>query len=89
MARLDRYTAAVMLAQEILQANPARDELMIMEAIDDLIDEVRAGRRNQAEYMNVVAQLEKHGLCSLRVEKRTHLSLVTPDEFDDLVREGA
>jgi len=75
MARLDRYTAAVMLAQEILQANPARDELMIQQALDDIVDEVRAGRRNQAEYMNVVAQLEKHGLCSLRAD-RPHLALV-------------
>ena len=75
MSRLDRYQAAVMLAQEILQGNPAHDELRIQQALDDLVDEVRAGRRNQEEWPQIVSELERRGLFSVRVDQ-PHLTLV-------------
>lgn len=86
--RLNRYMAAVSLAQEILQGNPRHDELRIQQALDDLVDEIRAGRRNQADFAVVAARLAEAGAFSVRVDE-PHLRLVTPEEFDDLVREGA
>jgi hypothetical protein len=88
MSRLDRYQAAQLLVMEILQGNPARDEQMFMQAIDDIIDGVRAGRKNQAEFPKVVAEMEARGMFSVRVDDKPHLRLVTEEQFDDLVREG-
>lgn len=78
MSRIDRYTAAVMLAQEILQGNPAHDELRIGQAIDDIVDEVRAGRRNQADFPRVAADLAAQGVFSVRVDE-PRLTLVKRD----------
>lgn len=75
MSRLDRYQAAVILAQEILQGDPAHDELRIQQALDDIVDEVRAGRRNQADFPRIVTELERAGLFSVRVDQ-PHLTLV-------------
>ena len=75
MSRLDRYGLAVQLAQDILQGNPRHDELRIQQLLDDVIDEVRAGRRNQAEWPQIKADLEARGVFSARVDE-PHLTLV-------------
>lgn len=48
--RTDRYKAAVVLAQVILEDEPRFDEFHLQQAIDDIVDEVRAGRRNQQDF---------------------------------------
>ena len=48
--RIDRYQAAVLLAQLILEQPADTDQFLVQQAIDDVRDEVAAGRRNQAEF---------------------------------------
>lgn len=88
--RLDRFQAAQFLVYEILQGHPDNDEAAFLQAIDDVIEGVRAGRRNQDEFPKVAAEMAARGLFSIRVDHNApHLRLVTESEFDDLVREGA
>ena len=48
--RLDRYMCAVQLAQLILEGNPRHDALRLQQAVDDLEDELKAGRKNQRSF---------------------------------------
>jgi hypothetical protein len=48
--RIERFTSAVLLAQQILEGPAKHDELRIQQALDDIRDEVEAGRKNQAEW---------------------------------------
>lgn len=80
--RLDRYQLAVMLAQEILQGNPAHDQLRIDQAAQDIADEVTAGRLNQRDMAEVnyrtARLLNEHGY-SVQVPERPALRLVGED----------
>lgn len=74
--RIDRYQAAIVLAQEILQGDSKHDQLRIQQALDDLVDEVRAGRRNQAEFPVIAAKV----VSELWSVKAPRLELVKGDD---------
>ena len=76
--RLSRFQAAQFLVYEILQGPRADDEQAFLQAIDDVIEGVRAGRRNQDEFPKVAAELAARGLFSVRVDQ-PHLTLVKGD----------
>lgn len=73
--RLDRFKAAQFLVYEILQGSRADDEQAFLDAIDDVIEGVRAGRRNQDDFRRVAAELAARGLFSVRVDQ-PHLSVI-------------
>ena len=73
--RLDRFQAAQFLVYEILQGSRVDDEQAFLDAIDDVIEGVRAGRRNQDDFPRVAAELAARGLFSMRVDE-PHLTLV-------------
>lgn len=74
--RVERYHAAVVLAQIILEGAQADDELSIAQALNDVRDEVTAGRKNLADIPHLsTAMFErladpKPRLHSVRVEPR-------------------
>lgn len=78
--RKERYLLAVQLAQEILANNPQGDELAIQQAIDDIRDEIAAGRRNQSEWgshLDRARALIGNAFHSVKVDdKQPHLRLV-------------
>ena len=76
--RLDRFKAAQFLVYEILQGPREDDEQAFLQAIDDVIEGVRAGRRNQDEFPKVASELAARGLFSVRVDQ-PHLTLVKGD----------
>lgn len=65
--RLRRYEAAVQLAHEILAENPGMDNWFLAQAFEDIRDEVRAGRRNQAEFPKQAAAVRERLGFSVRV----------------------
>lgn len=79
MSRLDRFQAAQFLVYEILEGPREEDEQAFLQAIDDVIEGVRAGRRNQDDFPRVAAELAARGLFSVRVEE-PRLTLVKGDD---------
>lgn len=81
--RLDRYRAAVMLAQIIGEGEPADDERRLDEAFRDVRDELAALRLNQQEFpqhLQRVLQLIGGDTFSRRVPPP--LRLVTEEQFE-------
>lgn len=79
--RLDRYRAAGLLAGEILAQAAGQDEFLIEQAIQDLRDQVDAGRRNQADWPLIQARVLRmlNSDWSVRadlLEKPRHLHVV-------------
>jgi hypothetical protein len=76
--RLERYQAAVYLAQLMLENPESMDELQMEHARQDIDDELAAGRKNQREFPAALAAVaEKIGfpLFSVKVGGR-HLRAV-------------
>ena len=78
-SRLERYTEAVYLAQLILEGNEKFDDFRIEQVLQDVRDEVRAGRQNQREFPAAAARaLSLIEEASLARESESHSIRVDP-----------
>lgn len=76
--RTDRYKAAVILAQLILEQDPALDGFNLEQAFQDVRDEVEAGRRNQREMPGVARRVleliaDRHNGSRAAPERHLHV----------------
>jgi hypothetical protein len=68
---LDLLKAAQFPVQEILQGDPADDVEALLRVFDEIVDGVRAGRRNQAEFpMHAARALELIDAYSVKAPPR-------------------
>lgn len=86
--RRERYEIAVALAQVILCGPRSDDDICLEQALVDIRDEVRAGRLNQA-LMPAVAERVARMVDGHSMKVRPELRLVTPEQFDDMVKDAS